>query len=161
MRRQLSIPRCPRRLWRILMSIERGADDVRFAATFCGIRVASRIYKSVSSCAKALAITLLVFLLMYSHTLSSNVTLQCGSHADCPTDKRVTLSSGTNKTSLKQPSFCFPSTLNKRQRVPFPVAKISESSPRLMGMGSMRILNEARSNSSLLWVIWFDAPESG
>jgi hypothetical protein len=57
------------------MSMEREEDDTRFAATFCAIEITSSVYRSVSSEANALAITSLVFLSMYSPTLSSNTTL--------------------------------------------------------------------------------------
>src|SRR6267154_2200273 len=150
MRWQLSMPRCPRRLWRMLMSIDLKGGEARFAVTFCVTGVASRVYRSPSSVANALAMISLVSLSMYSQTLLSNTTLQCGRRADCPTDRSVTLRSGTNRTSLNWPSFCFPLTLNRRRSVPFPVAKISESSPRLMGMGFERVLNDAESNNSLL-----------
>jgi len=150
MRQQLSIPRCPRHLWRVLMSIDQKEDEVRFATTFCVTGVMSSVYRLLSSVANALAIISFVSLLMYSQVLLSNTTLQCGRHADCPTDRSVTLRSGMNRTSLKQPSFCFPLTLNRRRSIPFPVAKISESSPRLMGMGFERVLNDTGSNNSML-----------
>ena len=98
---------------------------------------------------------------MYSHKLSSNTTLQWGRRADCLTDRSVTLSSGTKRTLENSPFLFFPSMLNMRRIVPFPVAKILESSPRLIGMGFESILNVVELNSSHLWDMWFDAPESG
>src|SRR5258706_2459140 len=98
---------------------------------------------------------------MYLQMLSSNTTLQCGRRADCPTDNSVTLSSGTKRTSSKQPFFCSPLTLNRRRSIPFLVAKISESSPRLIRMGFESILNDSESNNSSLCDMWFNALESG
>ena len=71
------------------MSIDREGEDVRFAATFCSIGVAFSVYRSLSSAANARAIILLVFLSTYSHTLSSNTTLQGGRRADWPTESTV------------------------------------------------------------------------
>ena len=77
------------------MSMDQEEGDVKFATTFCVIGVASSVYRSVSSVVNACAITSFVFLSMYLHLLLSNTTLQWGSHADCPTERSVTLSSGT------------------------------------------------------------------
>ena len=143
------------------MLIVHEGGDASFAATFCTMGLVSSIYRSASFEAYVCVITLLVFLLTYLHMFPLNVTLQCGSHADCLTDRRVTLSSGTYRTSLNFPSFFFPSTLNMRWSVPFPVVKISESSPRLIGVGFDSVTNDDGSNRSRWWVIWLDAPESG
>ena len=156
---QLSGPRCPKCLWSMLMSIEE--EDTSFAATFCAIGVVSSVYRSVLPDAYAQAITLPEYLSMYSHTLLFNMTLQWGRRTDCLMDSKVTLRSGTQRMSLNLPSFAFLSTLNRREIVPFPVAKTSELSPRLTGIGFNSFLNEDLSNSSILWVMWFDAPESG
>ena len=69
------------------MSNDQGGDDARFAVTFCATGFTSSVYSSVLLAANALGIISLVLLSMYSQTLLSNTTLQCGRRADCPTDK--------------------------------------------------------------------------
>ena len=72
---------------RLQLSIDREGHDARFAVTFCVTGVASSVLLSVvgSECSCNYLVGVLS---MYSQTLLSNTTLQCGRRTDdCPTDK--------------------------------------------------------------------------
>ena len=120
------------------MPFDRGGDDARFAVTFCATGVESSV---IDRCRRQRILLGLFRWCSYRCTRRNYCRTRPCRMVDAPIVQRirVILSSGTNRTSAKWPSFFFPSTLNKGQSVPFPVVKISESSPGLMGMGFERV----------------------